>query len=219
MIGVYVVDDQAIVTDGIAARLANEPGLAVVGIATRLDGAIVAIRRLRPDVVVSDVLFDELPEGLELPRRLRAAMDSPPPVLMLSSFAARYFQRGALERGAAGYLVKNATTAELCAALRTVAAGGTAFAAAIVRPGAAGPRPPSAREREVIIAVSRGGGNDEIGRGLGITSKTVESHLSRMFERYGVSGRTELAVRALVEHWVTTEDCSPARSTRPAAGR
>lgn len=205
MIRVYLVDDDTVVADGLAARLAQEPDIAVVGSATRLDVAVHRIARLRPDVVVSDVLFGESPEGLDLAVRLAATLDAPPPVLLLSSYAADYFQRSALQRGAAGYILKRATTADVCTALRIVAAGGTAFAASVLRPGER-PRPPSQRERQVIAAVSRGGGNDDIGRRLGITRKTVESHLSRMFARYGVSGRTELAVLAVRERWLPAGD-------------
>lgn len=206
MIRVYLVDDDTVVADGLAARLAQEPDIAVVGSATRLDVAVYRIARLRPDVVVSDVLFGESPDGLDLAVRLAATLDAPPPVLLLSSYAADYFQRSALQRGAAGYILKRATTADVCTALRIVAAGGTAFAASVVRPEGERPRPPSPRERQVIAAVSRGGGNDDIGRRLGITSKTVESHLSRMFARYGVSGRTELAVLAVRERWLSAGD-------------
>lgn len=206
MIRVYLVDDDAVVADGLAARLAQEPDITVVGSATGLDVAVHGIKRARPDVVVADVLFGERPDGLDLAPRLRAEFEAPPPVLLLSTYAANYFQRTALKQGAAGYVLKRATTPEVCRAIRIVAAGGLAFAASVVRPDVERPRPPSARERQVIAAVSRGGGNDDIGRRLGITSKTVESHLSRMFARYGVSGRTELAVLAVHERWLSPDD-------------
>jgi DNA-binding NarL/FixJ family response regulator len=203
---VVVVDDHAIVADGLVLRLGAEPDIEIVGMATQMNEALVLIGRLQPDVVLCDVMLGDAPTGLEVARRLRASLDAPPPVLLLSSYGARYFQRTALANGAAGYVLKSATTSEVCAALRAVAKGGTAFAASIVHPDPATPRAPSERERQVIIEVSRGGGNDDIGQCLGITSKTIESHLSRMFTRYGVSSRTELAVLAVREGWIVGYD-------------
>ena len=83
-----------------------------------------------------------------------------------------------------------------------MAAGGTAFSASMLRAIRSAPRRPSDREIEVLTLVCGGASNDEIGAQLGVTEKTVESHLRRLFDRYGVLSRTELAVLALREGWV-----------------
>ena len=125
-----------------------------------------------------------------------------PAVLLLSSFDQPPLIRSAFERGAAGYLIKTSEVGEILDAIRTVASGGTAFSAAMLRAIRSAPRRPSDRELEVLALLCGGASNDEIGVRLGVTEKTVESHLRRLFDRYGVLSRTELAVLALREGWV-----------------
>ena len=151
------------------------------------------------DVVVSDVQLAGEAEGLRL---LDAMPPDGPAVLLLSSFDQPPLIRTAFERGAAGYLIKTSEVAEILDAVRTVAGGGTAFSAAMLRAIRSAPRRPSDREIEVLVLLCGGASNDEIGVRLGVTEKTVESHLRRLFDRYGVLSRTELAVLALREGWV-----------------
>jgi DNA-binding NarL/FixJ family response regulator len=96
-------------------------------------------------------------------------------------------------------VVKTAPVAELVDAIRRAAAGGLAFGR---RPAAAAAASLTAREREVVGLVVDGRSNDEVGAALGITTKTVEGHLRRLFDRLGVQSRTELATRALREGWL-----------------
>ena len=95
-------------------------------------------------------------------------------------------------------MLKTAPVAELLDAVRRVASGGLAFA---VRPATSTARL-TAREHDVVRLVADGRSNDEIGATLGIGSKTVETHLSRIFERFGVASRAELAARAVREGWL-----------------
>jgi DNA-binding NarL/FixJ family response regulator len=120
-----------------------------------------------------------------------------PAVVVLTSYDYPQYADAALRLGAAGFVVKTAPTAELLDAIRRAAGGGLAFG---VRPGNGVAL--SAREREVLRLVVDGASNDEIGGRLGISSRTVESHLRRLFERLGVASRTELAARALREGWL-----------------
>ena len=152
------------------------------------------------DVVVSDVQLAGEAEGLRLLERVGP---EGPAVLLLSSFDQPPLIRTAFERGAAGYLIKTSEVAEILDAVRTVAGGGTAFSAAMLRAIRSAPRRPSEREIEVLGLLCGGASNDEIGVRLGVTEKTVESHLRRLFDRYAVLSRTELAVLALREGWVT----------------
>ena len=91
---------------------------------------------------------------------------------------------------------------EILRAVRVVAAGGTAFSSQALDAARSTPRAPSDREISVLRSLAGGASSDEIGALLGISTRTVESHLRRMFDRYGVVSRTELAVLALREGWV-----------------
>jgi DNA-binding NarL/FixJ family response regulator len=112
---------------------------------------------------------------------------------------------GAFEGGAAGYLSKASPVEAIVDTIGTVARGGTAFPAMTLRALREAPRRPSERELGAIRLVARGASNDEIAAGLGISIKTVESHLRRLFGRYGVLSRTELAMLAVREGWLGTD--------------
>lgn len=201
-IRVVLVDDHPAILDAIAAAVRAAPDLALAGTARTLDDArslITGPRSVTPDVVVSDVQLAGEAEGLRL---LESTAPGGPTVLLLSSFDQPPLIRTAFERGAAGYLLKTSEVAEILDAIRTVAGGGTAFSASQLRTVRNAPRRPSDREIEVLTLVCGGASNDEIGARLGVTEKTVESHLRRLFDRYGVLSRTELAVLALREGWV-----------------
>ena len=201
-IRVVLVDDHPAILDAIAAAVRAAPDLALAGTARSLDDArslITGPRSVTPDVVVSDVQLAGEAEGLRL---LESTAPGGPAVLLLSSFDQPPLIRTAFERGAAGYLLKTSEVAEILDAIRSVAGGGTAFSASQLRTVRNAPRRPSDREIEVLTLVCGGASNDEIGARLGVTEKTVESHLRRLFDRYAVLSRTELAVLALREGWV-----------------
>ncbi len=122
-----------------------------------------------------------------------------PAVIVVTAYDYPQYADAALRLGAAGFVLKTAPIAELVDAIRRVAAGGLAFA---VRPGGHALARLSPREHDVVRLVAAGRTNDEIGADLGIGSKTVETHLARLFERLGVASRTELAIRAVREGWL-----------------
>lgn len=158
------------------------------------------------DVLLCDIQLAGAAEGLRLLTKLADrpdGMDRRPAVVILSGFDQPSLIRAAFERGAAGYVVKTADMTEIMAAIRTVAVGGTAYSAAAVRSVRSGPRRPSDREIQVIGLVSAGASNAEAAAMLDLSEKTVESHLRRLFDRYGVLSRTELAVLAMREGWVS----------------
>jgi DNA-binding NarL/FixJ family response regulator len=200
---VLLVDDHPAILDSVARAISAADDLALAGTARSLDEARAALQAGAGsiDVVVSDVQLAGEAEGL----RLLEATGGPdrPAILLLSSFDQPPLIRTAFDRGAAGYLIKTSEVGEILDAVRTVAAGGTAFSAAMLRAIRSAPRRPSDREIEVLTLLCGGASNDEIGVRLGVTEKTVESHLRRLFDRYGVLSRTELAVLALREGWVT----------------
>jgi DNA-binding NarL/FixJ family response regulator len=178
--------------------------LRLVGVARMVDDAIELVTRPGaegPDVVLCDVQLEAGIDGLRVVDAARAAGRR---AIVLTSFDRSSLMRAAFERGAAGFLHKAADVGEILAAIRLVAAGGTAFSATSLDAARSAPRPPSDREIAVLRELNRGSTSEEIGGRLGISSRTVESHLRRLFDRYSVVSRTELAVLALREGWVDT---------------
>jgi DNA-binding NarL/FixJ family response regulator len=204
-IRVGLVDDHPTVVAAVAAAVDAATDLLLVGTAGTLDDAITLAGRV--DVLVSDIQLDGHAEGLTLLERLHdpAAPSGlgAPAVLLLSGFDQPSLIRAAIARGAAGYLVKTADTTEIVAAIRTVAAGGAVFTAAAIALSRTARRRPSDRELQVIDLVAAGATNAEVAAALGLSEKTVESHLRRLFDRYGLLSRTELAVLAIEEGWTS----------------
>jgi DNA-binding NarL/FixJ family response regulator len=128
---------------------------------------------------------------------------------MLSGFDQPSLVRAAFERGAAGYVTKTADVVEILDAIRTVAGGGTAFTAAAVKSVRSAPRRPSDREIEVMALIGAGASNAEAAGSLRLSEKTIESHLRRLFDRYRVFSRTELAVLAISEGWIPGSPAQP----------
>jgi DNA-binding NarL/FixJ family response regulator len=195
-IRVAVVDDHPVVREGTAALLAEVDGFVVTGQGETVDDARALALSGTTDVLVLDVRLGS-DSGLRLLSELRDAGGAA--VVMLTSFAYPQYVDAALRNGASGYVLKTAPIAELVAAIRRAAEGGMSFS---VRPGAGADHRPTARELDVVRLVIEGRTNDEIGAALGIGSKTVETHLHRLYERFDVASRTELATRALREGWL-----------------
>jgi len=196
-IRVGVVDDHAVVRDGTAALLDREPDIEVVGVAGTLAAATELLVR-RPDVLVVDIRVGT-ENGFAFIRELSGP--ERPAVIILSAFDYPQYVEAALKVGASGYVLKTDPFDNLVHAIRQVAAGGIAYS---VLPATPNQRRLSGREREVVALVIDGLSNDEIGSDLGISAKTVESHLTRIFERVHVASRTELALLAVREGWVET---------------
>jgi DNA-binding NarL/FixJ family response regulator len=192
VIRVAVVDDHPLLREGTAALVDRQDDMEIAGVAGSLE-------ELRPilEAGATDVLLLDLRLGQESGFELLRSDVAMPAVVVVTSYDYPQYADAALGLGAAGFVVKTAPTAELLDAIRRAAAGGLAFG---VRPGSGVAL--SAREREVLQLVVNGASNDEIGSRLGISSRTVESHLRRLFERFGVASRTELAARALREGWL-----------------
>jgi DNA-binding NarL/FixJ family response regulator len=192
VIRVAVVDDHPLLREGTAALVDRQEDMEIAGVAGSLE-------ELRPilEAGATDVLLLDLRLGQESGFELLRSDVAMPAVVVVTSYDYPQYADAALRLGAAGFVVKTAPTAELLDAIRRAAAGGLAFG---VRPGSGVAL--SAREREVLQLVVDGASNDEIGSRLGISSRTVESHLRRLFERFGVASRTELAARALREGWL-----------------
>jgi DNA-binding NarL/FixJ family response regulator len=192
-IRVAIVDDHPVVREGTAALLGAQPGLRIVGTAASLKEAAPLLDPAAVDVLLLDIRLGT-DSGLTL-----LAGDAPrPAIVILTAYDYPQYAAAAQRLGGSGFVVKTAPLTELVEAIHCAAAGGSAF----------GYRPdPSAvaltrRERDVVRLVADGRSNDEIGASLGISTKTVEGHLRRLFERLGVQSRTELATRAVREGWL-----------------
>ena len=197
-IRVLVVDDHPVVVDGLRAALAGHADLEVMQPAPTLAAAREALAE-PVDVVICDV---RLPDGtgFELLEHL-GGRDGGPAVLMISSFDAPQYVDAARRLGARGFLLKTAPSERIVDALRRVHAGDTAFDRVAVDAGAHSMKL-TPRERDVVAAVVRGRSNDEASAELGISRKTVEAHLSRIYERTGAASRTELALMAERGGWL-----------------
>ncbi len=195
-IRLLIVDDHPVVRDGTAALLASQAGIDVVGTAGSIDEATALIAATPADVLLLDIRLGT-DSGLRL---LTETADDAPAIIVLTAYDYPQYAEAALRLGASGFVLKTAPLAELLDAIRRVAAGGMAFS---IRPRAgAGLARLSERELDVVRLVVEGRSNDEIGARLGIGPKTVESHLRRLFERFDLASRTELATRALREGWL-----------------
>ena len=204
-----VVDDHPAIGRAIEAAISAEVApsegqrpIVVVAVArTPEEGLEVVSRRGpdAPDVVLCDIQLRAGTDGLAV---IAAAATAGCRAIVLTSFERSSLMRLAFERGASGYLDKGAELSTILDAVRVVAAGGTAFSAASLDAARYGPRSPSDRELGVLRELHTGATSEEIGARLGISGRTVESHLRRLFDRYGVVSRTELAMLAIREGWI-----------------
>ncbi|MBY8873854.1 response regulator transcription factor [Micromonospora sp. PLK6-60] len=200
MISILLVDDHPVVRAGVAGMLDGEPDLAVVGEAASGAEAVTAARALRPDVVLMDLRMPGL-DGVAATAQVLAAAPATR-VVVLTTYETDADILRAVEAGAAGYLLKDVSRADLVQAVRTAARGGTVLAPSVATRLLHQVRRPareslSPRETEVLRLVARGLSNAEIGRELHIGEATVKTHLLRSFAKLGVSDRTAAVTTAM----------------------
>jgi DNA-binding NarL/FixJ family response regulator len=200
MIRLAIVEDHAVVAQGIQALLQDEPDIEHVGTAQDVASARDLLAREQPDVVLCDVVLGEGGDGLRL--LAAGARGRGPAFIMFSAYQRPDYHAKALELGASGYLPKLASIEELTRAIRAVAAGGKAFPPSVLKSARSALTRPSDRQRQVIALVAGGHRNDEIARRLSIEVKTVEGQLRRLFDKYGVTNRIGLVRLAEREGWI-----------------
>ena len=204
MIRVLIVDDHAVVREGLRAFLELQEGIEVAGEAADGNEALEAADRLRPDVILMDLVMPEL-DGVAAMRLLRERA-AETRVIVLTSFLDDDKLLPALRSGAAGYLLKNAEPTEVARAVRAAHAGEALLdpvvAARLVETLAAdGADEPldrlTPREREVLVLIGRGFPNKRIARELDVSEKTVKTHVGHVLAKLGVTDRTQAAVFAV----------------------
>lgn len=199
MIRVGVVDDHPVVLSGLDTALATVDDIDIAARGGTLAEARAIASRDDIDVLLLDV---RLPDGNGLELLAEVARRGRPAVLILSSFRSRQYVAAALRFGANGFLLKTTPLDDLIIAIRVIARGGTVFTTDQIREAQLGFVNLSDREREIIRLVIAGRSNDEIAVEMRTSRKTVEFHLTRLYERFGLMTRVELALRADHEGWL-----------------
>jgi DNA-binding NarL/FixJ family response regulator len=212
-IRLLVVDDHPVVRQGLRTFLETRPDFEVVGEAGDGEAALGEAARLRPDVILMDLVMPGV-SGLEAIGRIRSSQPEAR-ILVLTSFASADQVLPALRAGAAGYLLKDAAPSEVEAAIRAVHRGEglldpavtATVLAEVARPGAADPRSAAGagdadfalltpREREVLGLLGRGLTNAAIARELFVAEKTVKTHVSSILAKLRLADRTQAALYA-----------------------
>ncbi len=189
MIRVLLAEDQAMVRGALAALLALEPDIEVVGALAEGEGAWRELQRLRPDVLVTDIEMPGL-TGLELAQRIQRH-ELPVKVVIVTTFARGGFLRRALEAGVAGYLLKDAPAERLAEALRQVHRGGRAIDPELALEAWGEADPLNERERQVLRLAGEGRSSAEIAAQLNLSQGTVRNYLSEAIGKLGVGNRIE----------------------------
>ena len=200
MTRVVIADDHGVLRDGLGRVIVAQPDLELVGTAANGAEAVALCRELSPDVVLMDLEMPVL-DGIEATRAIHA-LDSEIAVLVLTSFADRRRIMGALDAGAVGYLLKDASAEDVVKGIRAAVEGGSPLdprAARTLLEAQTAPDPLeglSAREQEVLGLLLEGMPNKLIALRLGISEKTVKTHLTSVFRTIGVTDRVQAVLWA-----------------------
>ena len=200
MIRLLLVDDHPLVRDGLKARLASEPDIEVVGEAGDASEAIAALAAHAPTLVLMDIGMKDV-NGIELTALLLQRVPTLA-VLMLSMYDSVEYAQRAMQAGARGYVLKDAPSSEILAALRTVASGGTYLSPAIAQRLFRTPvtrNVLSTREQDILACLAQGQASKQIARALNLSVRTVESHRQNIRRKLELETQADL-IRYAVEH-------------------
>lgn len=204
---VLLADDQPLVREGLRRILDREHDLEVVDEAVDGEQAVALARQLLPDVAVVDIRMPRL-DGIEATRRIAAELGDRVRVLVLTTFDLDQYVFDALRAGASGFLLKDAPAEELVDAVRVIAAGSSLLApsvtGAVIAEFARRPAVPegdalvlqqlTAREREVLVLITRGRSNAEIAAELVVSEATVKTHVAHLLTKLGVRDRVQAVI-------------------------
>ncbi len=217
-IRIIFAEDHVLVREGTRQILDSEEDIEVVGEAADGIEGVELVKRLKPDMAILDIAMPRM-GGIEATREIKKIAPQTS-VLILSAYDDDQYVFALLEAGAAGYLLKDVSGAELVRAVRAVHAGEPVLHPAIARKVMArfagkkqdGPNQPSdeialtEREVEVLRLAARGMSNAGIGQELSLSSRTVQVHLTHIFSKLGVGSRTEAVITALRRRWFSLDD-------------
>ena len=197
---ILLVDDHALLRRGLADLISYEKDMTVIGEAGDGEAAFHAAMDLKPDLVVMDLMMPVV-DGVEATRRIKEALPDTR-ILVLTTFGTSADVARAVEAGASGAIMKDASTDEQLSAIREVAAGGRVIAPEIKRYMDSNPMPPAFTQRQMQILefVTQGLGNKEIANHLDISTDAVKQHLAAIFTKIGAANRSEAVSIALRRH-------------------
>ena len=213
IIRVVLADDHAVVRKGIREFLEQDPAIRVVAEASDGAEAIACVAREKPEVAVLDLQMPKR-NGMDATRQVKK--DFPRTrVLILTAYDDDPYIFAAFQAGANGYLLKTASSDEICRAVRAIAAGESALSptvakklvqrAAVNEPQAELVEPLTERELDVLRLAAKGMSNKQIGVTLSISDRTVQGHLANIYSKLNVTTRTEAVLFALREKWIVLQ--------------
>lgn len=197
---ILIVDDHPLVREGVRTLINHQSGLEVVGEAADADGALEAIARLEPALVLTDIGMKQV-SGIALAAQIRERWPAIH-VIVLSMYDNPDYVHQAMQAGARGYVLKDAPSSDIVDAIRAVAAGDTFLSASLSRQSARsdGPRPIlSEREAEILACLARGLSSKQIAAEHDLSVRTVETHRQNIRRKLRIEGQAEL-IRYAVEH-------------------
>jgi len=199
-IRVLIVDDHAILRMGLASLLSSKSEIEVVGDASDGPSGIRKALKLKPDVVIMDLMMPGM-DGIEATKELLAKAPEIK-ILILTTFGTSNGINNALEAGAMGAVMKNCDFSELADAIRAVASGKRYVAADVERILVADPPVAalSPRQMEILQSIVRGLSNPDIAKQLGISVNMVKEHVESLFQKIGAANRTEAVAIAFRKH-------------------
>ena len=210
-IKVVIADDHPAFREELCRLLREETDIDVIAVAENGKEAVESAKKLQPDVAIMDICMPKL-NGIEAAKQIRIACPGTA-ILMLSADSFQSLVLAALRAGATGYMLKNAPTSELIGAIRMARSGGGVFnmkAISTLVSRVISARRNSdelhPREVQVLTLAARGVGNKKIGDQLGISERTVQTHLVNIYRTLQVSSRTEAVLHALKEGWLTLDN-------------
>ena len=197
---ILVADDHAIVRTGLVSLLETEPDIDVVGEACNGETAISMALRLKPDIVIMDLMMPDI-DGVAATERILAAEPTIKVLVLTTSTVSDDLAR-ALDAGANGVITKNAEYAKLVAAIRDVAAGKIAVSSEVRHLIDEDPPAPklTPRQSDVLHSLTRGLSNQEIAKQFGIGRESVKEHIDSLYAKIGAANRTEAVAIAFRKH-------------------